>query len=99
MALTLTLTQNIMTFNKCSIAGQSYGDVLDDTGEQLGLAEVRGAGGGAGVGGLRLRSKLTPRLFQLSFSDLARLMVSLVPRTCAHPALKPSHPSPGTLTS
>jgi len=34
-----TLTQNIMTFNKCSIAGQSYGDVLDDTGEQLGLAE------------------------------------------------------------
>ena len=50
MALTLTLTQNIMTFNKCSIAGQSYGDVLDDTGEQLGLAEVRGGLGSEALG-------------------------------------------------
>lgn len=29
-----TLTQNIMTFNKCSIAGRCYGDVIDEnTGE------------------------------------------------------------------
>ncbi|XP_055338494.1 phospholipid-transporting ATPase ID-like [Paramacrobiotus metropolitanus] len=28
-----TLTQNIMTFNKCSINGRRYGDVLDDQGE------------------------------------------------------------------
>lgn len=26
-----TLTQNIMTFNKCSIAGNSYGDIIDKT--------------------------------------------------------------------
>lgn len=26
-----TLTQNIMTFNKCSIAGHSYGDIIDKT--------------------------------------------------------------------
>lgn len=37
-----TLTQNIMTFNKCSIAGISYGDVVDETtGETIELAEVR----------------------------------------------------------
>ena len=35
-----TLTQNIMTFNKCSIHGRCYGDILDDQGEQLGLNEV-----------------------------------------------------------
>jgi len=34
-----TLTQNIMTFNKCSIHGRCYGDILDDQGEQLGLNE------------------------------------------------------------
>merc|ERR1719273_875454 len=34
-----TLTQNIMTFNKCSIDGKCYGDILDDQGEQLGLNE------------------------------------------------------------
>lgn len=34
-----TLTQNIMTFNKCSIAGKSYGDVIDiRTGEIIDLA-------------------------------------------------------------
>lgn len=26
-----TLTQNIMTFNKCSINGRSYGEVIDPT--------------------------------------------------------------------
>lgn len=36
-----TLTQNIMTFNKCSIAGRSYGDVIDlKTGEVIELTEV-----------------------------------------------------------
>ncbi|KAM6944471.1 phospholipid-transporting ATPase ID-like isoform 1-T3 [Lycodopsis pacificus] len=30
-----TLTQNIMTFNKCSINGKSYGDVFDYTGQRL----------------------------------------------------------------
>ncbi|XP_051925175.1 phospholipid-transporting ATPase ID-like isoform X2 [Hippocampus zosterae] len=30
-----TLTQNIMTFNKCSINGKTYGDVLDRTGQRL----------------------------------------------------------------
>ncbi|XP_055698057.1 phospholipid-transporting ATPase ID isoform X11 [Phlebotomus papatasi] len=36
-----TLTQNIMTFNKCSISGKSYGDVLDTrTGEIVDLADV-----------------------------------------------------------
>ncbi|XP_055698047.1 phospholipid-transporting ATPase ID isoform X4 [Phlebotomus papatasi] len=35
-----TLTQNIMTFNKCSISGKSYGDVLDTrTGEIVDLAD------------------------------------------------------------
>ncbi|XP_063216373.1 probable phospholipid-transporting ATPase IM isoform X2 [Bacillus rossius redtenbacheri] len=36
-----TLTQNIMTFNKCSIAGKSYGDVVDEaTNEVLEITEV-----------------------------------------------------------
>jgi len=36
-----TLTQNIMTFNKCSIAGKCYGDVIDEvTGEVIDLSEV-----------------------------------------------------------
>lgn len=36
-----TLTQNIMTFNKCSIAGVCYGDVVDEaTGETVELTEV-----------------------------------------------------------
>ncbi|KAG5835133.1 hypothetical protein ANANG_G00268910 [Anguilla anguilla] len=30
-----TLTQNIMTFNKCSINGKSYGDVLDFSGQRV----------------------------------------------------------------
>ncbi|XP_038115503.1 probable phospholipid-transporting ATPase IM isoform X5 [Culex quinquefasciatus] len=35
-----TLTQNIMTFNKCSIAGRAYGDVIDlRTGEAVELSE------------------------------------------------------------
>ncbi|XP_055690523.1 phospholipid-transporting ATPase ID isoform X1 [Lutzomyia longipalpis] len=35
-----TLTQNIMTFNKCSINGKSYGDVVDTrTGEIVDLAD------------------------------------------------------------
>lgn len=35
-----TLTQNIMTFNKCSIAGVCYGDVVDETtGETIELNE------------------------------------------------------------
>ncbi|XP_023245345.1 phospholipid-transporting ATPase ID [Copidosoma floridanum] len=37
-----TLTQNIMTFNKCSVAAQCYGDVIDEaTGEIVDLVEVR----------------------------------------------------------
>ena len=36
-----TLTQNIMTFNKASIGGRSYGDILDgNTGEPIDLDEV-----------------------------------------------------------
>lgn len=36
-----TLTQNIMTFNKCSINGRVYGDVIDlRTGEVVELSEV-----------------------------------------------------------
>jgi hypothetical protein len=36
-----TLTQNIMTFNKCSIAGRSYGDVIDlRTGDIVEISEV-----------------------------------------------------------
>jgi P-type E1-E2 ATPase len=37
-----TLTQNIMSFNKCSIGEKSYGDIIDDhTGEILEVSEVR----------------------------------------------------------
>lgn len=36
-----TLTQNIMTFNKCSINGQSFGDTIDEnTGEPIDATEV-----------------------------------------------------------
>jgi P-type E1-E2 ATPase len=36
-----TLTQNIMTFNKCSIAGRAYGDVIDlKTGDVVEVNEV-----------------------------------------------------------
>lgn len=36
-----TLTQNIMTFNKCSINGRTYGDVIDlQTGELIEITEV-----------------------------------------------------------
>ncbi|KAL0979847.1 hypothetical protein UPYG_G00190590 [Umbra pygmaea] len=34
-----TLTQNIMTFNKCSINGKTYGDVIDYTGQRLEINE------------------------------------------------------------
>ncbi|KAK9754365.1 Phospholipid-translocating P-type ATPase C-terminal [Popillia japonica] len=35
-----TLTQNIMTFNKCSIGGRSYGDLIDkNTGEVVEITE------------------------------------------------------------
>ncbi|XP_044736525.1 probable phospholipid-transporting ATPase IM isoform X3 [Chrysoperla carnea] len=35
-----TLTQNIMTFNKCTIGGKCYGDILDDqTGEIIEVTE------------------------------------------------------------
>lgn len=35
-----TLTQNIMTFNKCSIAGKSFGDIIDQqTGEIIEVTE------------------------------------------------------------
>ncbi|KAK6631413.1 hypothetical protein RUM44_005940 [Polyplax serrata] len=37
-----TLTQNIMTFNKCSIAGVCYGDVVDEkTGEVIEVSEEK----------------------------------------------------------
>jgi len=46
-----TLTQNIMTFNKCSINGRSYGDVIDlRTGELIEITEVS-AGDCRGVSG------------------------------------------------
>lgn len=36
-----TLTQNIMTFNKCSINGLSYGDIIDSkTGEVFEINDV-----------------------------------------------------------
>ncbi|XP_043943078.1 phospholipid-transporting ATPase ID-like [Protopterus annectens] len=34
-----TLTQNIMTFNKCSINGKTYGDVFDFAGQRLEITE------------------------------------------------------------
>ncbi|KAK2901726.1 phospholipid-transporting ATPase ID-like [Channa argus] len=34
-----TLTQNIMTFNKCSINGKSYGDVCDYMGQRIEITE------------------------------------------------------------
>ncbi|XP_042278201.1 phospholipid-transporting ATPase ID-like isoform X1 [Thunnus maccoyii] len=34
-----TLTQNIMTFNKCSINGKLYGDVYDYTGQRVEITE------------------------------------------------------------
>uniref|UniRef100_A0A8C9WEW8 Phospholipid-transporting ATPase n=1 Tax=Scleropages formosus TaxID=113540 RepID=A0A8C9WEW8_SCLFO len=34
-----TLTQNIMTFNKCSISGKSYGDVFNFAGQRLEITE------------------------------------------------------------
>ncbi|XP_056157796.1 phospholipid-transporting ATPase ID isoform X2 [Lampris incognitus] len=34
-----TLTQNIMTFNKCTINGKSYGDVYDYSGQRLEITE------------------------------------------------------------
>ncbi|KAG5272458.1 hypothetical protein AALO_G00165790 [Alosa alosa] len=34
-----TLTQNIMTFNKCSINGKSYGDVVDFSGRRIEITE------------------------------------------------------------
>lgn len=37
-----TLTQNIMTFNKCSINGRSFGEVIDfATGEVIENTEVK----------------------------------------------------------
>lgn len=36
-----TLTQNVMTFNKCSINGRAFGDIIDlNTGEFLESTEV-----------------------------------------------------------
>ncbi|MGH0192170.1 UNVERIFIED_CONTAM: hypothetical protein FKN15_004589 [Acipenser sinensis] len=35
-----TLTQNIMTFNKCCISGKSYGDVCDTLGPQSRVRQV-----------------------------------------------------------
>ncbi|XP_077398687.1 phospholipid-transporting ATPase ID-like [Vanacampus margaritifer] len=34
-----TLTQNIMTFNKCSIDGKSYGELLDTSGQRIEITE------------------------------------------------------------
>nr|XP_027204123.1 probable phospholipid-transporting ATPase IM [Dermatophagoides pteronyssinus] len=34
-----TLTQNIMTFNKCTIMGEHYGDILNDRGEPIDINE------------------------------------------------------------
>ncbi|XP_050676158.1 probable phospholipid-transporting ATPase IM isoform X4 [Leptidea sinapis] len=58
-----TLTQNIMTFNKCSIAGVCYGDLVDEsTGETIELTDRRsgasGAGGPRGSGATTARARL-----------------------------------------
>ncbi|CAH0724954.1 unnamed protein product, partial [Brenthis ino] len=51
-----TLTQNIMTFNKCSIAGVSYGDVVDEnTGETIELTDRGRRRAGAGGAGAAVR--------------------------------------------
>ncbi|XP_045484155.1 probable phospholipid-transporting ATPase IM isoform X2 [Pieris rapae] len=51
-----TLTQNIMTFNKCSIAGICYGDIVDETtGETIELTDRRSGAGGAALGTVRAR--------------------------------------------
>jgi hypothetical protein len=34
------LLQNIMTFDKCSIAGKVYGDLYDERGEAVDITEV-----------------------------------------------------------
>uniref|UniRef100_A0AAR2M1Q2 Phospholipid-transporting ATPase n=1 Tax=Pygocentrus nattereri TaxID=42514 RepID=A0AAR2M1Q2_PYGNA len=36
-----TLTQNIMTFNRCSINGKSYGEVVDFSGQRVEITEVK----------------------------------------------------------
>uniref|UniRef100_A0A7N8YPW2 Phospholipid-transporting ATPase n=1 Tax=Mastacembelus armatus TaxID=205130 RepID=A0A7N8YPW2_9TELE len=36
-----TLTQNIMTFNKCSINGKCYGDVCDYMGQRIEITQVK----------------------------------------------------------
>lgn len=37
-----TLTQNIMTFNKCSVNGKIYGDLMEDgSGDPANVDEVR----------------------------------------------------------
>ena len=42
--------QNIMTFNKCSISGKCYGDVLDDNGVQVDPESVSPIGIGIQLG-------------------------------------------------
>jgi hypothetical protein len=37
----LLFSQNIMTFNKCSIDGKAYGDPVDKHGNALDVTEVR----------------------------------------------------------
>jgi hypothetical protein len=39
MGLCDRLLQNIMTFNKCSIDGKSYGDIVDETTGEIASAE------------------------------------------------------------
>uniref|UniRef100_A0A671T9L1 Phospholipid-transporting ATPase n=1 Tax=Sinocyclocheilus anshuiensis TaxID=1608454 RepID=A0A671T9L1_9TELE len=36
-----TLTQNIMTFNRCSINGKSYGEIVDFAGQRVEVTEVK----------------------------------------------------------
>uniref|UniRef100_M3ZWN1 Phospholipid-transporting ATPase n=1 Tax=Xiphophorus maculatus TaxID=8083 RepID=M3ZWN1_XIPMA len=36
-----TLTQNIMTFNKCSINGRNYGELYDFSGQRMEITEVK----------------------------------------------------------